>query len=111
MELTNELIEKEKGAYKVSLLADKIDGQFHSVSFGIVTRDGIPLDLTLRLTPFGLEHDFDGVDKDEVDEIVGLLEAKLAEKFNLTFEERPQRDDMIEEPLQGDNTNSQTEET
>jgi hypothetical protein len=111
MELTNELIEKEEGAYKASLLADKIDGQFHSVSFGIVTRDGIPLDLTLRLTPFGLEHDYDGVDKDEVDEIVGLLEAKLAQKFGLTFEERPQSEDMVQEPIQGDNINSQTEET
>ena len=90
MELTNEFIEKKKGAYKASLLADKIDGVFHSVSFGMVMKDDVPLDMTLSLTPYGLEHDYKGEDKDKVDEIVNLLGNKLADKVGITFNERPQ---------------------
>lgn len=96
MALASELIKKKKGAYEASLQADVIDGQFDSISFGVVTKDGIPLDLTMQLSPYGLEHTYEGDDKDKVDEVVKRLETELKNEFDLTFEERPQFEDIVE---------------
>lgn len=108
MGLTSELIEKKKGAYKASLLADSVDGQFHSVSFGIVTKDDIPLDMTVSLTPYGLEHDYNGEDKDKVDEIVNLLGTKLAEKVGITFNEKPQFESIEPENIKPEQAESES---
>jgi len=90
--ITSELISKKKGAYEASIRADYVDGAFHSVSFGVVTKNGEPLDLYLYLSEYGLEHSYSGEDKDKVDEIVALLGAKLAKDTGITFSERPQMD-------------------
>ena len=103
MELTSNLITKKKGAYEASIRADYIDGVFHSVSFGVVTRSGEPLDLYITLGDCGLEHSYSGEDKDKVDEIVGLLSAKVARETGITFSERPQIEEMREEIPEGSN--------
>jgi len=90
--ITSNLIDKKKGAYEASIRADYVDGAFHSVSFGVVTRNGEPLDLYLYLSEYGLEHSYSGEDKDKVDEIVSLLGAKLAKEADIKFSERPQMD-------------------
>ena len=94
--LESVLIEKEKGAYKASLRADLIDGQFHSISFGIVSKNDTPLSLYLYLSPYGLKHTYEGEDKDKVDEIVGEIEQQLVSDYNLAFEEFPQMSDIVE---------------
>lgn len=91
--MESELIEKKKGDYKASLLAETEDGEFRSIAFGLVAKNDIPLDLVLSLTPYGLSHTYDGEDRDKVDEIVSLLGAKLAQRMNITFNE-PQEDEL-----------------
>lgn len=87
MELTSEQLTKRKGSYTASLQIDYIDGQFHSVSFGVVTKNGVPLNTYIQLTPYGLIHTYEGEYKGKVDEIVGLLSAKLAETVGITYEQ------------------------
>ena len=95
--ITSERLSRKKGVYEASLLVDSVDGMFDSVSFGMVTRNGEALNLYMTLTPYGLIHTYDGVDKEDVDEVVSLLSDKLAKKVGLTFEERVEPE--ITEPL------------
>ena len=109
--ITSERLSRKKGVYEASLLVDSVDGMFDSVSFGMVTRNGEALDLYMTLTPYGLVHTYDRVDKEDVDEVVSLLSEKLAKKVGLTFEESVSADEVGSvEDILGDIVEPQNEE-
>ena len=112
--ITSERLSRKKGVYEASLLVDSVDGIFDSVSFGMVTRNGEALDLYMTLTPYGLVHTYDGVDKEDVDEVVSLLSDKLAKKVGLTFEERVEpemTEPLHEEPAEAETPTEEASET
>lgn len=94
MGLVSNLIEKTSGKAKVSLLADVVDGQFVGVSFGIMTYNDTALDGYISLTPYGLEHTYEGEHKDAVDKALKKAEEKIASDYNITFNEPPQMEEM-----------------
>ena len=87
--LTSNLIEKTSGKAKVSLLADIIDGQFKDISFGVMTYDSEALDGYISLTPYGLEHTYEGEHKDAIDKALKKVQEKIASDYNITFNEPP----------------------
>ena len=92
--VTSNLIEKTSGKAKVSLLADVVDGQFQGVSFGIMTYNDEALDGFISLTPYGLEHTYQGSYKNAIDRALKKVEDKIASDYGITFNEPPVMEKM-----------------
>ena len=96
---TSNLIEKTLGTAKVSLLADFVDGQFRGVSFGIMTYNSETLDGYISITPYGLEHTYNGEHKDAIDKALKKVQDKIASDYNITFNEPPVMEEPVEEVI------------
>lgn len=106
--VTSDYIEKTSGKARVSVQADLVDGEFKDISFGIMSYNGKMLGGYVSLTPYGLEHTYEGEHKEAIDKALKKVEEKISSDYNITFNEPPVMED---EPIREESEEpNQTEE-
>lgn len=102
--MENKYYEASQGDITASLYAVESEGQMLGISFPCVTKEGIGINMAISLTQYGLENDYNGEHKSNVDSALKKLENKIKKAYSLSFEEKP----VVEIPEIRDMENEQT---
>ena len=67
-----------------------IDGKFTDVAFQIIRKDGEDVEGSFKVEPWGFSTDYKGEDADELRRVLDSFAEHIAEKYHVTWAEKPE---------------------
>ena len=90
--------QKNRGDVEISLMTYKDNGQFVSICCGVINIGGETVDAGIGMDEYGLFHNYFGERKEDVDDVLMLVQRALVKDYGLEFSERTQAEDAITPP-------------
>ena len=88
----------KKAQFVVNCVLGFVDGEYHSMSFGVVSKGGAVVPCAIRETDWGIEHNYKGDDKDALEDVLAGLAQSITDKYGKTWAEKPAVPEMPEHP-------------